>query len=317
MNGESRIEKNVCVECGAEVEGSQNFCHICGAELPLEEDNTNRIVFKKEIAPKIKLIDIYSPLIASKAKPGQFVILHLHQKGKRFPLTIAGTSPEEGTIRLIFNEVGIATQQLGSLEEGDKILNMPGPLGNPTQIENFGKVICFGSGIMTGSLLWLVSAFKEAGNYVITIVGARTRDLLLFTDEFKSISDEFYVATDDGSYGYKGLDFVGEILKEKEINRVYGTSVTTATLRELSKITRDYGVKTICSLTPIMVDGSGMCGACRVLVSGEKKFACVDGPDFDAHEVDWDVLEKRKRMYSAEEKVLLLSEKMRMKMPNM
>ncbi len=317
MNDESRIEEKVCAECGTEVEESQKFCHTCGSELPLEEDDTNRIVLKKELAPKIKLMDIYSPLIASKSKPGQFVILHLHEKGKRFPLTIAGTSPEEGTIRLVFNEVGTATQQLGRLDVGDKIMNMPGPLGNPTQIENFGKVICFGSGIMIGPLLWLTSAFKEAGNHVITVVGARTKDLLFFTDEFKSISDEFYVATDDGSYGngYKDLNFINEILEQKDIDRVYGTSVTTATLKELSNITKDYRIKTVCSLTPVMVDGSGMCGACRVVVGGEKKFACVDGPDFDAHEVDWEVLEKRKRMYSAEEKVLLLSKKMRM--PNM
>lgn len=298
-----------CVECGAEVEEAQSFCHNCGAELPLKEDDTNKISHKREIGPKIKLMDIYSPLISSKARPGQFVILHLHEKGKRFPLTIAGTSPEEGTIRLIFNEVGKATQQLGSLEEGDRILNMPGPLGNPTEIENFGKVICFGGGIMAGPLLWLASAFKEAGNYVITVVGARTRELLFFTDEFKSISDEFYAATDDGSYGYKDLAFIEEILAEENIDRVYGTSVTTDTLRELSNITKENGVKTVCALTPVMVDGSGMCGACRVLVGGEKKFACVDGPDFDAHEVDWDVLEKRKRMYSFEEKLLLLSQK--------
>ncbi len=299
-----------CIECGSEVGDAQNFCHICGAELPSRKDDANKIVYKKEIAPKVKIMGIYSPLIALKAQPGQFVILHLHEKGKRFPITIAGTSPEEGTIRLVFNEVGTATTQLGRLEVGDNILNMPGPLGNPTKIENFGKVLCFGGGIMAGPMLWIASKFKEAGNHLTTVIGARNSDLILFPDEFNSISDEFYAATDDGSYGYKGIDFIEGVLEEKEMDRVYGMSVTTETLRKLSNITREHGVKTICALTPVMVDGSGMCGACRVVVGGETKFACVDGPDFDAHQVDWDVLEKRKRMYSSEEKILLLSHKM-------
>jgi ferredoxin--NADP+ reductase len=309
MVKESKEGRYECLECGSIVNRDHKYCPACGKKLdwPVISRRENRILLKKEIAPKIKLIEVHNPMIASRAKPGQFVILRLHERGKRFPLTISATSPEEGNIRLIFNEVGAATKQLGKLNVGDRILNMPGPLGNPTEIKKFGTVLCIGGGVMIGPLLWEVSAFKEAGNYVITVIGARTKELLFFMDEFKTISDEFYVATDDGSYGYKGLDFLKEIIEEKKIDRVYATSVATATLREICNITKPYGIKTIVSLTPIMVDGSGMCGACRVIVKGKMRFACVDGPEFDGHEVDWDVLEQRKRMYSAEERILLLS----------
>ena len=306
MNEKNICEKYECPHCGNEVNRKYRFCPVCGEELEWEilATKENRIMLKREIAPMIKLIEIYNPLIASKAKPGQFVILRLHERGKRFPLTISGTSSEDGTVRLVFNEVGVATKQLGNMNVGDRILNMPGPLGNPTEIRNFGTVLCFGGGVMIGPLLWIASAFREAGNYVISVIGARTKDLLFFEDEIKAVSNEFYVATDDGSYGYRGLDFMKDILDEKDVNRVYGTSVATATLKELCRITRPYGIETIVSLTPIMVDGSGMCGSCRVIVGGERKFACVDGPEFNGHEVDWDLLELRKRMYSAEERVL-------------
>jgi ferredoxin--NADP+ reductase len=252
----------------------------------------------------IKLIEVYNPQVASKAKPGQFVILRLHERGKRFPITISGASPEDGTIRLVFNEVGTATKQLGSMNVGDRIMNMPGPLGNPTKIRNYGTVLCFGGGVMIGPMFWIASALKKAGNYIINVIGARTKELLFFEDKFREISNEFYVATDDGSYGYKGLDFLRKILDNRDIDFVYGTSVATATLREICRITEPFGIKTVVALTPIMVDGSGMCGACRVTVGGERKFACVDGPEFDGHEVDWDSLEKRKRMYTLEERIL-------------
>jgi len=294
-----------CPECKNLVAREFKFCPICGNEMNWESllDKDNKILLKKEIAPMIKLIEIHNPLIAAKAKPGNFVIMRLHEKGKRFPITISGASPEEGTIRLIFNEVGAATTQLGKLDVGDRIMNMPGPLGNPTEIKNFGEVLCFGGGIMAGPLYWIASSFKEMGNYVITVLGARTKDLLFFEDKFKAISDELYITTDDGSKGHQGLKFLRDILDRGEIDRVYGTSVATATLRRLCEITRPYGVQTIVALTPIMVDGSGMCGACRVKIGRETKFACVDGPEFNGHDVDWDVLERRKRMYSSEERI--------------
>ena len=177
----------------------------------------NNIVVKKELAPKIKLLDIYAPEIAAKAKPGNFVILRIDERGERFPLTIAGIDISKGTVRLVFNEVGKSTKKLGDFSQGDEILDLVGPLGNPSEIDNFGNVLCVGGGVLIAPLHFIASALHETGNRVITIIGARNKDLLIFEDELKSVSDELYVSTDDGSKGYSGLDFVKGILDQRTI----------------------------------------------------------------------------------------------------
>jgi ferredoxin--NADP+ reductase len=246
-----------------------------------------RIVTKRELAPKIDLFEVYAPDIASKAQPGQFVILTIQEKGERVPLTIAGYDREKGTITIVFNEVGKTTKQLGAFKEGDSIPNIAGPLGNPSEIQKFGRVLCIGGGVMTAPLYLVAKALREAGNEVIVIVGARIKDLLILEEEMKKIANEFYVTTDDGSKGYKGLEFLKEVLGKKKFDRavVMGPVVM---MKTVSEITKPFHVKTMVTLTPIMVDGMGMCGACRVTVKGETRFGCVDGPEFDGHMVDFD-----------------------------
>jgi len=264
-----------------------------------------KIIAKKELAPKIKLIEVLVPDIAAKANPGQFVILRLCETGERIPINLVNTNTRKGTITLVFNEVGKTTQQLGLLNQGDYIPNIAGPLGNPSEIQKFGTVLCIGGGVMIAPLLFQVSALRKAGNKLITVIGARIKDLLIFEKEMKDLSDEFYVVTDDGSKGYKGLDFLKDILSKRKINRVIVMG-PVAMLKTVSEMTKPLGIKTIVTLTPIMVDGMGMCGVCRVLVAGETKFACVDGPEFDGHQVDFDQLIKRQKMYLPEERLSAL-----------
>ena len=272
----------------------------------------NEIVVKKELATKIKAIEFVNHDIARKAKPGQFVVVQMGTKGERFPITIGGTNRDKGMVKLIFNEVGKSAQKLGSLNEGEVIDNVAGPLGTPTDIEKFGTVLCFGGGVMVGPMIYEAGAFKEAGNRIIAVIGARNRELLILKNEMKALSDDLYISTDDGSEGNKGLDFLRKVFEKEKVDRVVGMSVATVTLRTLSELTRPYGIKTIVSLTPIMLDGTGMCGCCRVSVGGETKFACSDGPEFDGHLVDWDLLESRKRVYSHEERLsALIDEGMR------
>ncbi|MEM2101981.1 MAG: sulfide/dihydroorotate dehydrogenase-like FAD/NAD-binding protein [Candidatus Bathyarchaeia archaeon] len=261
-----------------------------------------KIITKHELAPKIKLFEIHAPEIAEKARPGQFVIVRLHEKGERVPLTIADYDRHKGTITIVFNEVGKTTKELGCLNKGDSILNLAGPLGNPSEIQKFGHVLVVGGGVMTAPLYLVAKALRDAGNELTVVVGARIKDLLIYEKEMKNIADEFYVATDDGSKGYKGLDFLKEILRKKRFDRavVMGPVVM---MKTVSEITKPFNVKTIVTLTPIMVDGMGMCGACRVTVKGETKFGCVDGPEFDGHAVDFDELIKRQRVYLPEERV--------------
>ena len=266
----------------------------------------NDIVMKKELATKIKAIEFVNHDIARKAKPGQFVVVQMGTKGERFPITIGGTNREKGTVKLIFNEVGKSAQKLGALNEGEVVDNVAGPLGTPTDIEKFGTVLCFGGGVMVGPMVYEAGAFKEAGNRIIAVIGARNRELLILKNEMKALSDDLYISTDDGSEGNKGLDFLRKVFEKEKVDRVVGMSVATITLRTLSELTKPYGIKTIVSLTPIMLDGTGMCGCCRVSVGGETKFACSDGPEFDGHLVDWDLLESRKRVYSHEERLSAL-----------
>ena len=273
----------------------------------------NKIVVKKELATKIKVIEFVNHDIARKAKPGQFVVVQMGTKGERFPITISGTNRDEGTVKLIFNEVGRSSQKLGALNKGESIDNVAGPLGNPTEVKKFGTVLCFGGGVMAGPMVYEATAFKEAGNRIIVVIGGRNKELLILKTEMKALSDDFYVSTDDGSEGNVGLDFLRSFFEREKIDRVIAMSVATVTLRTLCELTKPYGIKTIVSLAPIMLDGTGMCGVCRVSVGGETRFTCSDGPEFDGHLVDWDLLESRKRVYSHEERLSALFDEGRQK----
>jgi ferredoxin--NADP+ reductase len=260
------------------------------------------ILSKKELAPKIKWFEICAPAVAEKAQPGQFLIIIIDEKGERIPLTIAGADKAKGTVAFAFNEVGKTTKQLGTLCEGDAVWNVTGPLGVPSEIRNFGKVLCVGGGVMIAPMLYQVEALRKAGNSVTAVVGARIESLLFFEDETKKLSDKFYVATDDGSKGYKGLGFLKKMLSKEKFDRCVAMGPVVM-MKEVSELTKPFGVPTIVTLTPIMVDGMGMCGVCRVTVGGKTKFACVDGPEFDGHLVDFDGLVKRQRMFLPEERL--------------
>jgi len=217
-------------------------------------------------------------------------------------LTLAGCNAAKGTVTFVFNEVGKTTKQLGCLKEGDMIPNMAGPLGNPSEIRKFGRVLCVGGGVMIAPMFLQVQALRAAGNEVVTVIGARIKDLLIFEKEMREASHEFYVATDDGSKGYKGLDFLKGLLEAKKFDRVVVMGPVVM-MKALSELTRPFGVPTVVTLTPIMVDGMGMCGVCRVTVGGETKFSCIDGPEFDGHMVDFDQLIRRQRMFLPEERL--------------
>ena len=262
------------------------------------------ILAKKEIAEKEKLMELYAPEIAKKCKAGQFVILITHEQGERIPLTIADWNTEKGTITIVFQEVGKSTLFLSNMEKGDSIYAVVGPMGHASQIENFGTVACVGGGVGIAAIHPIARALKEAGNEVISIIGARTKNLLIFEEEMKAASTTLLIATDDGSYGTHG--FVTDVLKSlvdggKKIDRVIGVGPTMM-MKFLARTTQPYGLKTIVSLNPIMIDATGMCGGCRVSVGGETKFTCVDGPEFDAHEVNFDELMQRQRIYIPHEK---------------
>jgi ferredoxin--NADP+ reductase len=261
-----------------------------------------KILSNKELAPKIRLFEVEAPEIAQKVKPGQFIIVVIDEKGERIPLNIAGYDAKKGTITFAFNEVGKTTRQLGLLKEGDSILNVTGPLGIPSEIKNFGKVLCVGGGVMTAPMLLQLKALCEAGNTITTVIGARTKELLLFEKETKLLSHKFYVATDDGSKGHEGLDFLKEILKKEKFDRCIAMGPVIM-MQSVSEMTKPFGIPTVVTLTPIMVDGMGMCGVCRVTVNGKMKFGCVDGPEFDGHQVDFDELIKRQRMFLPEERL--------------
>ena len=266
-----------------------------------------KIIEKREIAPSIKLFKVFAPEIAKKAQPGQFVILRVDDKGERIPLTLADWDAKEGTITLAFLEIGVSTRKLGELTKGDMILDVFGPLGNPTELRNYGSVCIVGGGVGIAAAYPITRALKYAGNKITSIIGARTSKLLIFEEEMRRYSDELYISTDDGTKGYKG--FVSDILKnllEKGymFNMVYAVGPAVM-MKAVAEVTRPYKIKTIVSLNPIMVDGMGMCGACRVTVSGKTMFACVNGPEFDAHEVDFTELIRRQMTFLQEEKMAL------------
>jgi len=263
-----------------------------------------RIVAKDILAPTISRYVIEAPFIARKRKAGNFVMIRLDSSGERIPLTIADSDPQRGTITLIVQAIGKTTKHLNTKQAGDTILDVVGPLGNPTPIENHGRVACVGGGVGTAELYPIAIALKGAGNIVSTIIGGRSRELVILEPEMRRCSDEVYITTDDGSYGRKGLvtDQLKDLLDtEPGINAVYAIGPLPM-MKAVAQLTRLYGVTTFVSLNTIMVDGTGMCGGCRVSVNGEMKFACVDGPEFNGHEVDFDELMMRNRTYVDMEK---------------
>jgi len=263
-----------------------------------------KILLKQDLVPNIHLFKIEAPVVAKKARPGQFVVIRIDEKGERIPLTIADWDGAEGSITVVFMEVGTTTHKLASLGSGDSIADFIGPLGLPTHIEKFGTVVCVAGGFAVATIMPIARAMREEGNKVISILGARNKDLLFWEDELRSVSDQIIVTTDDGSYARKGLvtEPLKELLESDEgIDRVIAIGPSIM-MKFCAKTTEPFGVKTIVSLNPIMVDGTGMCGCCRVSVDGVTKFTCVDGPDFDGHQVDWDLLFARQRTYLEEEK---------------
>jgi ferredoxin--NADP+ reductase len=253
----------------------------------------------------VKLVVVMAPLVAAKARAGQFVIVRIDEAGERIPLTIADSSPSEGTITLIFQEVGKSTMQMGLLDVGDGFENVVGPLGRPTEVENYGKVVLVGGGVGVAPLYPIARALKQAGNHVTTIIGARTKALLFWEERMRSISNRIIVCTDDGSYGRRAL--VTEplqelIISEKDLARAWAIGPAIM-MKFVAETTRPIGLPTLVSLNTIMIDGTGMCGGCRVVLAGGAQFVCVDGPEFDAHKVDWDNLLERLSFYHSEERL--------------
>jgi ferredoxin--NADP+ reductase len=264
-----------------------------------------QILERQDLTPTIKLFKVNAPAVAKKAQAGQFIILRLHDHAERIPLTVADYDREAGTITIVFQVVGKSTEELATMKAGDSILNFAGPLGTPSEIENYGTVVCVGGGVGVAPIYPITRTLRQAGNKIISIIGARSEDLLFYESEMAGVSDQFQVVTDDGTGGRKGLvtDALEEILNSGEkVDLVFAIGPVPM-MRAVSALTKRYEKKTIVSLNPIMVDGTGMCGGCRVSVGGTTKFACVDGPDFDAHEVDFDELSMRQRTYKKEEQV--------------
>lgn len=267
-----------------------------------------KIVAKKVLSEVNKLMEIEAPLVARKVQPGQFIILRVSENGERIPLTVADSSKEKGTITIIFQEIGKTTKELGTKEVGDYLSDFVGPLGQPMDLPSSGRVIAVGGGVGIAPIYPKVKAFHDAGLEVISIIGARTADLLILEDEMRAVSNELHICTDDGTKGHHG--FVSDLLqpflddKTKKIDEIIAVGPMPM-MRVVANQTRPYGVKTLVSLNPIMVDGTGMCGCCRVTVGGQTKFSCVDGPVFDAHLVDFDELTRRSRTYLDKEKIAL------------
>ena len=262
-----------------------------------------KIVRKKELNAAVTLMDIEAPFIAKKAKAGQFIIFRIDEQGERVPLTIAGYDREKGTVTIIFQKVGFATIALGNLNEGDYIRDFVGPLGKPTHVEGVKRVCVVGGGVGCAIALPSAAAFKEAGSEVDVIVGFRSKDIVILEEEFKSVSDNMYLMTDDGTYGEQGF-VTAKLQQLLEAGNQYDAVLAIGPIpmmKFVCKTTEPFGVKTMVSLNPIMVDGTGMCGGCRVTVGGEVKFACVDGPEFDGHKVDFAELMSRNTTYRTRE----------------
>ena len=252
---------------------------------------------------RIVKIDIHSPDIARKAQAGQFVVLMVKEVGERIPLTVVKTDQAKGIVTIIVQEAGLSTKLLGSLEKGDSVYSMVGPLGHPTHIKKYGNVILVGGGVGIAEIYPVAMAMKEAGNHVTAILGSRTKELLILEKELKEVSAEVLVMTDDGSYGKKGFvtDSLKELLEKSKYDLVYAVGPLPM-MRAVSMATKPYAIHTLVSLNTVMVDATGMCGCCRVNVAGVTKFSCVDGPEFEANEVDWEELLKRNNIYVEKEK---------------
>ena len=269
---------------------------------------SHRIIRKQEIGADVFWAEIEAPLIAAARKPGQFIILSINsQHSERIPLTIAGADRDKGTIELIWQRVGKTTTEMADLTEGDEIANIAGPLGTPTHVERFGTVVCVGGGIGNAPLLPIAHALKEAGNHIISILGARDQSRMILEDRFAQVSDELIVCTDDGSHGRKAL--VTEPLKEvcgRDPKPDHAFIIgPTPMMKFCCEVTRPFEVPTQVSLNTIMVDGTGMCGGCRVEVDGKPKFVCVDGPEFDGHKVNFDLMIRRLNAYKEQEQQAL------------
>ena len=264
-----------------------------------------KILSKVTLVPTLHEFVIEAPRVAKRCKAGQFIILRIHEEGERIPLTIADFDREKGTITIVFQEVGKSTKQLGTLNAGDSLLDFVGPLGEASHMGNFGTVICVAGGVGIAPVHPIARALKEDGNNVIGIMGARCKDLLFWEEQMKAACTELLITTDDGSYVRKGFvtDVLKEVIEEKGKDNIAQVIAIgpVPMMRAVSNLTKEYGVKTIVSLNSTMVDGTGMCGCCRVTVGGEVKFSCVDGPEFDGHAVDFDEMIRRSRIYKEEE----------------
>lgn len=259
----------------------------------------NKIIDKKHFSENVVQLVVEAPLIARSRRPGHFVIVRCGEDGERIPLTIADADPAAGTINLVIQAVGESTRKICALEPGEYLTDVVGPLGKATHIENYGTVVCCGGGVGVAPLLPIIKAMKEAGNRVVSVLAARTKDLIILEEQVRAHSDEVIIMTDDGSYGTKGLvtNGVESVIQREEVNHVV-TIGPAIMMKFVALLTQKYNVPTICSLNTIMVDGTGMCGACRVTVDGKTRFVCVDGPEFDAHKVDFNEMMMRLKSYN-------------------
>ncbi len=258
-----------------------------------------KIIDKEHFSEKVVKLVVEAPMIARSRKPGHFVIVRTGEGGERIPLTIADADIEKGTITLVIQAVGVSTKKICALEPGECLTDVVGPLGQATHIANVGTVVCCGGGGGVAPLLPIIKAMKQAGNRVITVLAARTKDLIILEDQVRPFSDEVIIMTDDGSYGQKGLvtNGVEEVIRREKVDQVV-TIGPAIMMKFVALLTKKYDIPTMCSLNTIMVDGTGMCGACRVSVDGKTKFVCIDGPEFDAHKVDFDEMMMRLRSYN-------------------
>src|SRR5574344_266697 len=263
----------------------------------------NKIISKEQFSEKVFKFEVEAPLIAKARKAGHFVIVRVGEKGERMPLTIAGADPIKGTITLVVQEVGLSSTRLCELKAGDSITDVVGPLGQATHIENFGTVVCAGGGVGVAPMLPIIQALKAAGNRVISVLAGRTKELIIMEDEVRKSSDETIVMTDDGSYGTKGLVTQGveEVIKREKVDKCFAIGPAIM-MKFVCLLTKKYNISTDVSLNTIMVDGTGMCGACRITVGGKTRFVCVDGPEFDGHQVDFDEMLKRMGAFKSQEK---------------
>lgn len=263
-----------------------------------------QIIEKKCLTPESFLLRVLAPRIARKRKAGQFVIIRVDEPGERIPLTIVDSDIEAGTITLVVQEVGTTTGKLSLLTAGESLLDVTGPLGHPTPVKKLGRVVCLAGGVGAAELLPVIKAFRRAGNRVIAIVGARSQDFLVLEDEIRKASDELHLTTDDGSYGHHGLvtDLLLALINDGLMPELVYAIGPVPMMKAVADLTRPYTIPTRVSLNPLMVDGTGMCGCCRVTVGGKTRFACVDGPEFDGHQVDFAELSSRIKIYRDEEK---------------